>query len=307
MKSIFQVIYLADNFTAEFLDRPWSRLKEGGYRLVTRKRKEIPRACKGDINLENLEGSATETMHVFFPKACFTPPVSVMFKRVMFLILGREYGQSEALSMFESVGWALTTFSSLCLPTGKVIRFCDFFPSSFPPLGPPFLPHFLLSSYLSSSFFFFLSLSLPFVFLFGEENWLWVNICCQSSSILYVGCLHSIACWVMCKSSSRIQTHKPWAIEADHTNSTTTSLGLPPSLSHFVYFCLFFSSWFINTEWWPDGQVVDSTQQMHIWMPPYRVIYSRCWKFMEGRHQLRNVYFSEYFLSKMFNFLFPSV
>ena len=47
-----------------------------------------------------------------------------------------------------------------------------------------------------------------FIFnFFAEEDLVWANICCQSSSILYVGCCHSMAWWMVCRSA-RIWTHK---------------------------------------------------------------------------------------------------
>ena len=37
------------------------------------------------------------------------------------------------------------------------------------------------------------------IFSFGEEDWPWANICCQSSSILHVGCYHSMAWRAVCR------------------------------------------------------------------------------------------------------------
>ena len=58
---------------------------------------------------------------------------------------------------------------------------------------------------------------------------------CQSSSILYVGCCHSMAWWGACRSVHGIQTCKPQATEGEHMNLTTVPLGrphIPVVLSH---------------------------------------------------------------------------
>ena len=50
---------------------------------------------------------------------------------------------------------------------------------------------------------------------------------CQSSSILYVGCCHSVAWWAVCQSAPGIQTGELWAAKAEHRNLTTRPLGWP--------------------------------------------------------------------------------
>ena len=50
---------------------------------------------------------------------------------------------------------------------------------------------------------------------------------CQSSYILYVECNHSMAWWVVCRSTSRIKTWEPWAAKVECTILTTTLLGWP--------------------------------------------------------------------------------
>ena len=61
---------------------------------------------------------------------------------------------------------------------------------------------------------------------------------CQSSSILYRGCRHSMAQWAVCESASGIRTHEPWATKVECTNLITTPLGWRPQMS----FCITFSS-----------------------------------------------------------------
>ena len=58
---------------------------------------------------------------------------------------------------------------------------------------------------------------LKFLFIyFGEEDLPWANINCQSSSILYVGCLHNLAD-ELSRSAPRVQTCKPQATEVEQT------------------------------------------------------------------------------------------
>ena len=67
------------------------------------------------------------------------------------------------------------------------------------------------------------------IFFFGEEDWLWANIYCQSSSVLYVRCHHSMAWWAVGRSTPRFQTCESWAAEVEHRNLT---------LSHWADLCL---------------------------------------------------------------------
>ena len=53
---------------------------------------------------------------------------------------------------------------------------------------------------------------------------------------LYVGHLHSVAWWEMCKSSPGIRTCKLQASQADCMNLTTTPLGQPPVVSRDLNF-----------------------------------------------------------------------
>ena len=71
-------------------------------------------------------------------------------------------------------------------------------------------------------------------FFLGEESWPWANIHCQSSSILYVGCRHSMAWWALCRSAPGVRTHKPWAAKVEHANLTTMPLGRLPK---FIFKC----------------------------------------------------------------------
>ena len=81
-----------------------------------------------------------------------------------------------------------------------------------------------------------------FFFFFGEVDWPWANIRCQSSSFFffspkpqyiavypscrsfyffYVGCCHSMAWWAVYRSTSSIHTCEPWAATAESMNLTT--------------------------------------------------------------------------------------
>ena len=89
---------------------------------------------------------------------------------------------------------------------------------------------FLLSFSLSFFWWGRLALSeylLPACLFLLEEDCCWTNICCQSFSILYVGCWHSMAWWAVCRSMPGMWTCKPWAAEPEHVNLTTTPPGLP--------------------------------------------------------------------------------
>ena len=67
-----------------------------------------------------------------------------------------------------------------------------------------------------------------FYFIFDEEDWPWANIC-ASLPLFYMWdtTTISMAWWVVCRSAPRIWTCKPWATEAEHTNSTTAPPGCP--------------------------------------------------------------------------------
>ena len=67
---------------------------------------------------------------------------------------------------------------------------------------------------------------------FGEEDWPWANICCQSSSTLYVRRPHNMAWGALCRSACGIWTHEPWAAKVECMNLTTMPPGGP--LIHFV-------------------------------------------------------------------------
>ena len=69
--------------------------------------------------------------------------------------------------------------------------------------------------------------SLSLFFHFGEEDWPWANIYCQSSSALHMGRHLSMAWWAVCRSMPRIWTHKPQATDVEHMNLTTTPQGQP--------------------------------------------------------------------------------
>ena len=49
----------------------------------------------------------------------------------------------------------------------------------------------------------------------------------------------------MCRSVPRLQTHEPWAAEAEHVNLTTMSLGQPPELN--MYYAIQYAG--NQTEW----------------------------------------------------------
>ena len=81
--------------------------------------------------------------------------------------------------------------------------------------------------------------------VFGEEDWPWANICCQSSSFclrkivtevtpvpiflyfLYMRCHRSMAWWAVHRSMPGVQTHEPQATNPEEVNLTTTSAGQP--------------------------------------------------------------------------------
>ena len=52
-----------------------------------------------------------------------------------------------------------------------------------------------------------------------------------SINFLYVGCCHSMAWWVVCRSTPGIQTHEPWTAKVECANLTTMPLGQP--LNHY--------------------------------------------------------------------------
>ena len=60
-----------------------------------------------------------------------------------------------------------------------------------------------------------------FCFVFCEEDWPWANICCQSSSTLYVGWHHRMAWWVVCRSMPWLQTCEPGPPKQESVNLTT--------------------------------------------------------------------------------------
>ena len=72
-------------------------------------------------------------------------------------------------------------------------------------------------------------LSLFFIFWWGRLAQMFTQG--QSSSILYVGCYHSMAWWAVYRSTPRIQTGEPQAAKVESVNFTTMPLGQPLSSS----------------------------------------------------------------------------
>ena len=58
-----------------------------------------------------------------------------------------------------------------------------------------------------------------------------------------MGCHHSIAWWVVCRSAPRIQTWEAWAPEAECANLTTMPPGQPQDLAFNACFCHLLAGW----------------------------------------------------------------
>ena len=69
-----------------------------------------------------------------------------------------------------------------------------------------------------SSSFFFSSLKPQYIVVYAS---------CKSFQFFYVGCCHSIAWWVVCRSMPRIWTGEPQAAEAERENLTTQPRSWP--------------------------------------------------------------------------------
>ena len=60
---------------------------------------------------------------------------------------------------------------------------------------------------------------------------------CQSSSILYMGCRHSMVLRLVCRFAPRIWSHEPWTTEVERAELTAMQPGHSPILNFLL--CLF--------------------------------------------------------------------
>ena len=70
---------------------------------------------------------------------------------------------------------------------------------------------------------------------FAEEDWPWAHICAHIPLLYIWDACHSMAWWVVCRSTPGIQTCEPQAAKAECANLTTTL----PAWLHVILFLLY--------------------------------------------------------------------